>query len=158
MDQCRKVREQLTDNLRKRSSVGEPAGASELNRHLEDCPSCRLFWRNLQAVGRRLNDFGDWAEQGMPVPEITYFENLVRDVTAGHRVQSETGIGNRFRVGEVLAFMGLGLLILTGAGVAVHYGYLLPVGLVFGLTAMQAPLLILLRMREQEGGEIADEA
>ncbi len=159
MKQCRKVREQLMDQWSKTKDL-EPervVETNDLHRHLAECLSCRLFRQNLQIIGKNLDDLGIWADDGTLVPEPAYFEKLVNSGTINNPVQFGKMSGSPVRIREVLGFIALGVLILTGAGVAVYHGYLLPVGIVFGLTAMQAPVFILLREPEQERGEFVNE-
>lgn len=160
MDQCRKVREQLMDRWGKRGNQGTEKllETGDLNCHLADCASCRKFEQSLQTLGRNLDDLGAWADDGTVIPGMAYFEKLVNGGTLAGTVPFGNGLGNRVHIREILAFLTLGILILTGAGVAVYNGYLLPVGIIFGLTAMQAPLLILLRTQEQERGGFSNEA
>lgn len=160
MDQCRKVREQLMDQWGKQgnSGLGEPVGANDFTRHLAGCASCRSFQQNLPMIGKNLDDLGAWADDGTSVPELAYFEKLVGDETINNPVQSGNVLGRRLCIREVLAFIALGVLILSGAGVTVYHGYLWPVEIVFGLTAMHTPLLILLREPEYERGGWANEA
>lgn len=160
MDQCRKVRAELIDQWGKRGMPGleEPPETNELNRHLADCPLCRSFRQNLRTIGENLDDLQIWAEHGTVVPGIAYFENLVNEKTIQRGIQYAKGLKNRLRASEIVAFLGLGILVLTGAGVAVYHGYLLPVGIVFGLTSMQAPLFILLGATDQERGGMVNEA
>jgi predicted anti-sigma-YlaC factor YlaD len=147
MNQCQKIQEQLLDQFRKQnnSNLGGQTGGDDLAVHLRQCESCRSFQRNLKTVGKNLDDFGAWADTGVTTPRGSYFESLITATTAKKSIKF-----GRILTREVSTFVSVGILILTGAVLAVGYGYWLPVAIIFGLISMQSPLLILLREPEGE--------
>ncbi len=148
MNQCQKIQQQLLDRFGKQNitNSGDQTGSRDLTDHLRQCDACRLYWRNLEITGDRLNDFRTAVDAGVSVPGISYFESLVTETVAKRPVKSGYPLKR-----EVSAFISLGILIVTGAVFAVGYGYWLPVAIISGLISMQAPLLILLWEQEREG-------
>lgn len=131
MEQCERIQKELNESFGG-AMPREELLPEHLRSHLDGCPDCREYLRGLRETGRRLEEIGQRLNATIQVPERAYFATLI------DRVEQR-----RVPFFELLAFVGAGIAILTGMGIAFRTGYSLVVEAFLGLVAMLLPLLIL---------------
>lgn len=163
MAQCEAVRHFLLDHF-SINHFNPEARAREtsddlefsVREHLAQCSSCRLFQSNLAKLGGRLDGWETTITAQIQVPPLHYFESLIVKSNAARpepNAISPAGARTCFKgctrlykrqFIQVLAFLGVGIMLLSGIVLLLQAGLFIPVGILFGMVSLLLPFMILI--------------
>ncbi|HEX3047921.1 MAG TPA: hypothetical protein VHY08_24430 [Bacillota bacterium] len=147
MDTCQSIRQYLLDHFSMSNLQAEkPLDQAEFSvkEHLLHCASCRLFLADLTKIGEHLNDLETKITDEIQVPPLAFFDSLVTKVNGAEAETNVKTFARTPELTEVLAFLGTGVTLLSGIGLLLQMGLVIPVAIFFGLISALLPLMILI--------------
>ncbi len=105
MKTCDAYQEEIMDSFDETFYLSD-----DLAKHIENCPSCSIFYKQLKALNEQLE---------MPKPSIEIDQDLIQNAVIQGRKISET----RSVIRNNIAFILLAILVFILAGLVVGLGY-----------------------------------